>query len=53
MQMQTKIFPFYKTSDCFDSVVDEYRGGSDAAENFDRATVVFRAGFGIMIDRVY
>lgn len=46
-------FPFYKTSDCFDSVVDEYRGGSDAAENFDRATVVFRAGFGIMIDRVY
>lgn len=53
MQMQTKIFPFYKTSDCFRSVVDEYRGGSDAAENFDRMIVVFRAGLRIMIDRVY
>lgn len=22
MQMQTKIFPFYKTSDCFDSLMN-------------------------------
>lgn len=42
MQMQTKIFPFYKTSDRFDSIVDEYRGGSDAARRI--LIVVFGPG---------